>query len=126
MRYLLPFCLVVAVAAGCGHEKQPLLSHGETVNHWLETLDDRDPIKRKKAVTALGHVGTADPAAIPAVTGALKDRDPRVRAEAALALSNVGVPAQDAIPALEEAQNDKDATVRSYAKKAVERIRHGL
>jgi HEAT repeat protein len=125
MRYLLPLVLVVALAAGCGQGKQPLLSHGQTVGHWVETLKDRDPAKRKKAVTALGHVGTADPAAIPAVTEALRDPHPRVRAEAALGLLNIGPPAKDAVPALQEAQKDKDATVRSYAQKALERIRDG-
>jgi HEAT repeat protein len=122
MRKIVPLVLVVALAAGCGRGGQGLLSHGETVDHWLEALKDRDPAKRKKAVTALGHVGTADPAAIPAVAGALQDSDPRVRAEAALALLNIGPPARDAIPALEAAKKDRDATVRSYAQKALTRI----
>jgi HEAT repeat protein len=122
MRKTVPLVLLVALAAGCERGGQPLLSHGETVDHWLETLKDRDPAKRKKAVTALGHVGTADPAAIPAVTGTLQDSDPRVRAEAALALLNIGPPARDAVPALEAAKNDKDPTVRSYAQKALEHI----
>jgi HEAT repeat protein len=125
MRYLLPLVVVVALAAGCGQSKQPLLSHGETIQHWVETLKDHDPAKRKKAVTALGHVGAADPAAIPAVTSALKDPDARVRAQAALALLNIGPTAKDAVPALQEAQKDHDATVRAYAQKALQRIRDG-
>jgi HEAT repeat protein len=122
MRTVLALPLLAALAVGCGRDKQPLLSHGQPVRYWVDALQNRDPAKRKKAVTALGHVGTADPAAIPAVTGALKDRDPRVRAEAALALLNIGPPAREAVPALEEAQKDQEATVRSYAQKALERI----
>src|SRR5437868_10268363 len=114
---ILALALLAALAVGCGRGKQPLLSHGQPVSYWLDALQDRDPAKRKKAVTALGHVGAADPAAIPAVAGALKDRDARVRGAAALALLNIGPPARDAIPALEDASKDKEATVRSYAQK---------
>ena len=92
------------------------------VGAWCNMLDP-DPVKRQRAVKALGHVGTADPAAIPAITEALKDSNTRVRAEAALALLNAGLAAKDAVPGLEKAQNDKDAMVRSYARKALERIR---
>jgi HEAT repeat protein len=116
------FVLLTVMALGCGREKQPLLSHGQPVSHWVEALHDRDPVKRKHAVTALGHVGTADPEAIPAVTVALKDSDAHVRAEAALALLNIGPAAKDAVTALEAAAKDKDAKVRSYAELALARI----
>jgi HEAT repeat protein len=119
-RCVLALCLAILIG-GCG-KKEPLLSHGQPVNHWLQTLHDPDPKTRKKAVVALGHVGTADPAAIPAVIEAVKDPDPSVRAEAVLALLNLGPDAKEAIPALTEAQTDKDAKVREYAVKALERI----
>jgi HEAT repeat protein len=123
MRNGFAFVLLTALALGCGREKQPLLSHGQPVSHWVEALRDRDAVKRKHAVTALGHVGTADPDAIPAVITALKDSDARVRAEAALALLNIGPAAKDAVGALEEATKDKDAKVRSYAEQALGKIR---
>jgi HEAT repeat protein len=122
MRAVLALTLLAALAVGCGQGKQPLLSHGQPVSYWLDALQDRDPTKRKKAVTALGHVGAADAAAIPAVTAALKDPDARVRAEAALALLSMGPRARDAVPDLEEATRDRDKTVRTYAGKALERI----
>ena len=73
----------------------------------------------------LGHVGTADPAAIPAVTAALKDSDAGVRAEAALALLNLGHDAADAAPALVDAGKDRDPKVRDYAAEALKKVRGG-
>ena len=70
--------LVLVPLAGCG-ENAPLTSHGKPVSHWLEALDSPDVKTRKKAVVALGHVGTADPAALPALIRATKDRSPDVR-----------------------------------------------
>ena len=116
--------LVLTLAAGCSSRPEgPLTAGGRPVSHWLDELRSPDPKARKKAVRELGHVGKADPAAIPAVTGALKDPDPQVRAEAALALLNLGPAAAEAVPALEEVRNDSDPAVRSYVHKALERIR---
>jgi HEAT repeat protein len=120
MRFILVISLAV-LAAGCA-KKEPLLSHGQPVSHWLDVLKDPNPQARKKAVTALGHVGPADPNAIPAVIGAVKDPDPAVRAEAVLALLNLGLAAKEAALTLEEARSDRDAKVREYAAKALERI----
>ena len=121
MRSLIIFLVPLAMI-GCG-QSTPLATHGKPVSHWVEVLRGPDAKARKKAVIALGHVGTADPAVMPALIGALKDRDATVRAEAVLALLNLGPAAKDAIPALEEATKDKDAKVRGYAVKALERIR---
>jgi HEAT repeat protein len=120
MRVVLLLGLTV-LAPGCG-KREPVISHGQPVSHWLQAIHDPDVKTRKKAVVALGHVGKTDPAAIPAVIEAVKDADASVRAEAVLALLNIGPDAKDAVPALTEAQEDKDASVRSYAAKALERI----
>ena len=125
MRVVLPLALSFTLLPGCAREKPPVMSHGKPVSYWLEALNDPDARKRVQAVKALGHVGTADPAALPALTAALKDRDPAVRARVVLALLNIGPAASEAIPALEEARNDSDPTVRSYVEKALERIRGG-
>jgi HEAT repeat protein len=122
MRYLL-LAIVVALT-GCA-KKPPLTAGGKPVSHWLAAIQGPDAAQKKKAVRALGHVGPADPAAIPALVRALKDPDANVRAEVALALLNLGPAAKEAIPALEEAQNDGDETVRAYAAKALERVRGG-
>jgi HEAT repeat protein len=123
MRFV-PLILLAVVACGCG-QKGPVLSHGQPVSHWVEALHDPSPQARKKAVVALGHAAPADPAAMPALIGAVKDRDAGVRGEAVLALLNLGPAARDAIPALEEARKDPDARVRGYAAKALERVRGG-
>jgi HEAT repeat protein len=125
VRRLFALALLAALAVGCGKSAQPLTASGKPVGHWVEALKDPDPKTRKRAVKALGAVGKADPAAIPALTGALKDRDARVRAEAVLALLNVGPAAKAAVPALEEARRDKDATVRTYAEQALVKVRGG-
>jgi HEAT repeat protein len=114
--------MMVMLVGGCGR-REPLLSHGRPVSYWLEKVHDRDARERKKAVVALGHVGAADSAAIPAVVGAVKDKDAVVRRQAVLALLNANV--RDAVPALTEAQNDSDPQVRAYAAKALERIQGG-
>ncbi|HEY1860092.1 MAG TPA: HEAT repeat domain-containing protein [Gemmataceae bacterium] len=120
MRFIL-FISLAVLAAGCA-KKEPLLSHGQLVSHWLEVLNDPNPQNRKKAVTALGHVGSADPEAIPAVISAVKDPDATVRAEAVLALLNLGPAAKEAVPTLEEARSDRDPKVREYAAKTLERV----
>jgi HEAT repeat protein len=114
----------VVVLAGCGGSPPPLVVHGQPVQHWLEALKDRDSRLRKRAVEALGAVGTADPAAVPALAEAVRDRDAAVRTAAVLCLLRIGPAARDALPALEEAaRKDRDRQVRNYAARALEKIR---
>jgi HEAT repeat protein len=124
-RYQVAFLLLFAmVGTGCG-PKDPLLAHGKPVDHWLQESKNAELKARKKAVIALGHVGTADPRAIPALIAAVKDRDATIRKEAVLALLNIGPAAQDAVAVLREAEKDQDATVRLSAGKAIARIQGG-
>jgi HEAT repeat protein len=124
MRYTVPVVLagLMAFAPGCS-QRPPITANGKPVSHWLEAMSDPDPKVRRKAVIELGHVGTADPAIIPALMEAVKDRFSAVRCEAILALSNLGSAAEEAIPVLQEAQKDADPKVRSYVMKALERIK---
>jgi HEAT repeat protein len=115
--------LAVLFVAGC-HRDRPMLAGGKPVSHWTEALRDRDPKVRKEAAFKLGNVGSADPAALPALTAALKDPDAGVRREVILALVKCGPAAREAVPALTEMkQHDRDAQVRAYAAKAVEKLR---
>ena len=106
---------------GCG-SKGPITSHGKPVSYWIVESKSLDAKARKKAVSALGHVGALDREVVPALIEALKDADVSVRIEAVLALLNIGSAAQEAIPALRAATTDMDARVRSYAAKAIEKI----
>jgi HEAT repeat protein len=114
--------VVAGLLAGCARKPVLGTAHGKPVAHWLGAVRDPDVRVRKKAVVALGHVGPADPAALPALAGALKDPDARVRRQAVLALLNLGPAARPALPALEEARQDSDALVRGYALRALARV----
>jgi HEAT repeat protein len=115
---------LLVLLGGCS-QKEPVVAHGKPVSHWVDALHQGDARVRKKAVVALGHVGTADPAALPALMGAVKDRDVEVRREAVLALLNVGPQAREAISVLDEARKDVDVKVRTYAVKALRRVQGG-
>jgi HEAT repeat protein len=124
-RFLLSFLIFqFSFSAGCG-KKEPVKAYGQPVAHWLEELKKPDAKVRKKAVVALGQIGTADPEAIPALIGALKDQDQAVKEKAIFALLQIGPAAKDAIPALTQAQDDPDPTLSTQAKKALARIQNG-
>jgi HEAT repeat protein len=115
---------LVLVLTGCGSPPaEPLRAHGHTAGEWAEVLRSNDVKARRRAVTALGNLGAADPTVVPTLAGALKDRDARVRAAAALALFGIGPAARDAAPALEAAKSDRDPTVREHAAQALARVR---
>ena len=111
--------------AGCVAKTEPISAHGKPVAFWVDELQNSDADARKLAVTNLGHVGTADPAVLPALIDAVADADAVVRDAAVLALLNIGPDAADATDALNEALGDKDATVRVHAAKALARIQGG-
>jgi HEAT repeat protein len=109
------------VLIGCG-PTPTTLSGGKSVSHWIAELQAPGAKQRQTAVFKLGNVGSADPAAFPAVLGALKDREARVRAEAILAVMKFGAVAQEALPALNDLRADPDAEVRSRAARALQRL----
>lgn len=113
--------LVVGLA-GCGGQTPPTLAHGKPVSDWVQALQDPTVKVRQKAVSILGNVGVADPAAIPALIGAVKDRDPEVRAAAIRALQKIGPAAREAVPVLEQVRKDPNSKVRTYAAQALEVI----
>jgi hypothetical protein len=118
------FCLLFLVAllpGGCGQAPALQTAHGKPVRHWVEALQSPDVKVRLRAVRTLGNVGTGDPAAVPALIGAVKDRDAGVRGAAIQALGRMGPDARSAVPALREARKDADPTVRSQAGEALVR-----
>src|SRR5262249_6782654 len=115
-----------SLAPGCA-QPQPTFAGGKPIEHWLKALESRDPKTRKEAVRKLGNVGSADPAAFPAVLGALNDPDTGVRREAIIAMLKFGAQAREAVPVLTELKRqDKDSRVRECAEKALESIEQGV
>jgi hypothetical protein len=120
-------CLLLApLAAGCG-EVQSTLVGGKPITYWLQALHESNAKKRKEAVYKLGNVGSADPAAWPAVLAALQDTDATVRCEAILGILKFGAASQEAVPQLERLRRqDSSPRVRDYARQALERIDQGF
>src|SRR5947208_3527042 len=123
MRNVFSAVVLAAVLSGCGGRSVPVTAHGKPVSYWVDELQSPNAKARKKAVSALGAVGAADPSAIPALIRALKDPDMPVRDAAVLALLNIGPDAKAALSALNESLSDADVDVRAHAAKAIERIR---
>src|SRR5262245_53444420 len=86
-RALIPGLAVLL--AGCGNTRVTV-AHGKPVSYWVRALRNSDARVRKKAVAALGNVGPADAAAIPALMEAVSDRNAKVRGDAILALLKLG------------------------------------
>lgn len=80
-------------------------------------LGDKNPDKRRQAVTALGSIGAADPEAVRVIQEALKDDDPLVRQTAAAELGQMK--AREAIPALKTALDDASGEVAFAAAKSL-------
>jgi HEAT repeat protein len=115
--------LSAVILSGCySKDTAPVISHGQPVSYWVEQLKSPDAKQRKHAVTALGHVGAADPLVVPALIGAVKDKDAGVRDEAVLVLLRIGPAAIDATSVLIEADRDPDPKVREHARKALARV----
>jgi HEAT repeat protein len=108
--------------AGCA-KTGPVVAGGKTAAHWVKALKDPDAKQRRTAARKLGNIGTADPAALPALLEALKDNEAEVRQEAILSLVKFGTAASDAAPVLREMkERDPEPQVRIYAEKALKKI----
>jgi HEAT repeat protein len=125
-KFVLGILVIVAVLpVGCG-KARPTLAGGKPVGHWVTALADPDPKARRLAARKLGNVGPADPAALPALTAALRDSDAGVRREAVLALLKCGPAARDTAPTLADLrQRDPDPAVRDCAGRVLEKLRPG-
>jgi HEAT repeat protein len=123
LKRLIHMLLLAFVLAGCA-KKEPMRSGGRTASYWAEVLQQDDIDLRRKAAKKLGPLVLLDPAAMPALLGALKDEDPEVRAKAALSLGTYsGSRAPEVLPALREVQeNDVELEVREAAAAAIAKL----
>jgi HEAT repeat protein len=126
MRFGVIAASILTILLGGCSEPKATIAGGKPVAHWLQAVHNPDAKVRKKAVSKLGNIGAADPAALPALIGALKDRSPAVRGEAILALLKCGSIPSEAISVFVELQrNDRNAKVRGYASQALAKIQVG-
>jgi len=89
----------------------------------IEMVTDDQVDARRRAATALGHLGKGNPKVAPVLIEATKHGDPRVRNEAVLALKNLGPEASAATAALVHVvRNDKVDRVRKHAALTLGRI----
>jgi HEAT repeat protein len=76
---------------------------------------------RRKAIEALGAMGSAAKSAVPVLTDALKDRE--IQIEAATALGDIGPGAKAAVPALTEASKLKGGKNKAFRKAASDALK---
>lgn len=98
----------------------------EKVERLIKQIESPDAEKRIIAAQALGKIGPAAEAAVPALINALADEDKNVRYLAALALGLIGPAAKAAIPTLQRSLKDENPGVREAAKTAIEKIQKDI
>jgi len=98
---------------------QPMLELGQQTLQ----LTAEDAVSRRRAIAALGDLGTGAVPAVPMLARALADENPFVRQEAAETLGKIGPDAAAAVPALAKALEDPDPGVRRSAAAALAAIR---
>lgn len=97
-------------------EDQRSLGAGEVLSY----LDDRSPLIRRRAILALGRIGS--PESEPLLADLLSDPEPEIRSTAALSLGLLeGALSEQALAALEQALADTDLSVRGRAAQALGR-----
>ena len=93
--------------------------HGRPLSAWILDLKAPAPQSRNGAAYAIGSMGAAAKAAVPALIEALSDPNAAVRYPVCVALREIGPPAADALPKLEEVLDDQNDDVAFMAKKAI-------
>ena len=115
---------IAFLCTACSKPRQPILSGGKPLSHWVQGLSSPDAKLRKTAVAKLGNAGPLDPDVAPMLLKTLHDSSAPVRCEAIVAITKLGSQAKQTIPDLQAvAQNDRDANVRDFAQKAIEKIK---
>ena len=116
---------ILALAAGrveAQKAKEPVFQ-GRPLSAWIADLKAAAPATRNAAAYAIGGIGPAAGAAVPALVEALKeDNSATVRYPVCVALREIGPAAKDAVPALTEALDDRNDEIAAMARKAIRAI----
>lgn len=107
-----------ALAAQGRRAKEPTFQD-RTLSSWVADLKGLAPYTRNQAAYAIGGMGPAAKAAVPALIEALRDPEATVRFPVCLALREIGPAAIDAVPALKETLEDRNEDVAAAARKAL-------
>jgi HEAT repeat protein len=119
---LLALTLITARAEAQGKKAREPEFQGRSLSSWVADLKGVAPYTRNKAAYAIGGMGPAATAAVPALIDALKDPEAAVRFPVCIALREIGPNAKAAIPALTEALDDRNDDVAAMARKALIKI----
>lgn len=113
--------LIAPIVSAQGRAAEPTFQD-RTLSSWVQDLKALAPYTRNQAAYAIGGMGPAAVAAVPALIEALKDPEPSVRFPVCIALREIGPNAKDAIPALTAALDDRNDDVAAMARKALIKI----
>ena len=100
-------------------------AQGKPLSYWASQAREASPESRRWAADALGTIGLADKAAIPALIELLGDKDHDVRSQALYAMRHMrpmGSVAKEAVPVLTELLRAGDLDARSDAALVLETI----
>lgn len=112
---------LVAPAASAQGTTEPTFQD-RTLSSWVKDLKADAPYTRNQAAYAIGGMGPAARAAVPALIEALTDPEPVVRFPVCIALREIGPDAKEAVPALMLALDDRNDDVAAMARKALIKI----
>lgn len=97
---------------------------GRSLSSWIADLNAPAPQTRNAAAYAIGGMGPAAKAAVPALVSVLKDQNEpaTVKYPVCVALREIGPDAKDAVPALTETLDDRNDELASMARRAIKAI----
>ena len=119
---LIVLSLFAARVEAQGRKAREPVFQDRSLSSWVGDLKALAPYTRNKAAYAIGGMGPAAKAAVPALIVALDDPEAAVRFPVCIALREIGPDAKDAIPALTKELDDRNEDVAAMARKALMRI----
>lgn len=95
---------------------------GRSLGEWAQELKNPDAKRRIGGAWAIGRMGPAAAAAVPALIEALNDPDRLVRTQSIASLGKIGPAASPAVPTLDYLAQDNDWATRQLASAALAAI----